>query len=103
MRRPKNPLILAAILASTFLLGARSAAAQYKQKNLVSNQHGMAIHTDRHLINGWGLAFFPHGPFWVADEGAQGFPPSMGPMANRFLWWLLFLRRRVNRSVRPRA
>src|SRR6202035_5882602 len=69
MRRPKNPLILAAILASTFLLGARSAAAQYKQKNLVSNQHGMAIHTDRHLINGWGLAFFPHGPFWVADEG----------------------------------
>ena len=78
MRRPKNPLILAAILASTLLLGARSAAAQYKQKNLVSNQHGMAIHTDRHLINGWGLAFFPHGPFWVADEGT-GVSTVYGP------------------------
>ena len=102
MRRPKSPLILAAILAITLLLGARPAAAQYKQKNLVSNQHGMAIHTDRHLINGWGLAFFPHGPFWVADKALEC-PPSMGPMADRFLWWLLFLRRRVNRSVRPRA
>jgi uncharacterized protein (TIGR03118 family) len=78
MRRPKSPLILAAILSITLLLGARPAAAQYKQKNLVSNQHGMATHTDRHLINGWGLAFFPHGPFWVADEGT-GVSTVYGP------------------------
>lgn len=76
MRSPKSPLILATFLAST--LGASSAAAQYKQKNLVSNQKGMAIRTDPRLINGWGLAFFPNGPFWVADEGT-GVSSVYGP------------------------
>jgi uncharacterized protein (TIGR03118 family) len=63
-----NSLILASVLTSTVVLGASSAPAQYRQKNLVANQKGIAIRTDPHLINGWGLAFFPHGPFWVADE-----------------------------------
>jgi len=72
MKHTKRPLMLTAILACTLMLGASSAAAQYKQKNLVSNQKGMATRTDPHLINGWGLAFSPHGPFWVADEITGG-------------------------------
>jgi uncharacterized protein (TIGR03118 family) len=38
----------------------------YIQKNLVSYQPGTAHYTDPNL-NGWGLAFAPDGPFWVAD------------------------------------
>jgi uncharacterized protein (TIGR03118 family) len=38
----------------------------YNQHNLVGFQPGMARHTDP-LLNGWGLAFDPEGPFWVAD------------------------------------
>lgn len=56
------------VLVGTLALCAKPAAAQYKQKNLVADVKGHAIHTDPHLINGWGLAFFPQGPFWVADN-----------------------------------
>jgi uncharacterized protein (TIGR03118 family) len=38
----------------------------YIQKNLTGYQPGMAHYTDP-LLNGWGLAFAPDGPFWVAD------------------------------------
>jgi hypothetical protein len=41
--------MLPAILAGTLILGASPALAHYKQKNLVSNQKGMAIRTDPHL------------------------------------------------------
>jgi uncharacterized protein (TIGR03118 family) len=64
-----KPTVSALVLAGTLMLGATTASAQYKQKNLVADKKGHAIRTDPHLINGWGLAFFPHGPFWVADEG----------------------------------
>jgi hypothetical protein len=51
------------------ILGANLAIAQYTQTNLVADVKGQAIHTDPVLVNAWGLAFFPHGPFWVADTG----------------------------------
>src|SRR5262249_16543039 len=38
----------------------------YQQLNLVGFQPGMGHFTDPKL-NGWGLAFAPDGPFWVAD------------------------------------
>jgi uncharacterized protein (TIGR03118 family) len=41
-------------------------SAGYQQMNLVGFQPGMAHYTDPNL-NGWGLAFAPNGPFWVAD------------------------------------
>jgi uncharacterized protein (TIGR03118 family) len=66
------------VLAGTLMLGAKTTIAQYKQKNLVADEKGHAIRTDPHLINGWGLAFFPHGPFWVADE-ATGLSTVYGP------------------------
>lgn len=29
-----------------------------------------AQHTDNQLLNAWGVAFFPNGPFWIADNNA---------------------------------
>lgn len=46
------------------------AAAQYKLTKLVSNQAGVAPHTDPLLVNAWGLAYGPGGPFWVSDNGS---------------------------------
>jgi len=43
-------------------------ATRFKVTNLVSDTGG-AAHTDSSLINPWGLAASPTGPFWVADNG----------------------------------
>jgi uncharacterized protein (TIGR03118 family) len=62
-------------LALTISLGlllvgfSSTAVAQYKLAKLVSNQAGQAKNTDPLLVNGWGLAYGPGGPFWVSDEG----------------------------------
>jgi uncharacterized protein (TIGR03118 family) len=46
------------------------AAAQYTLTNLVSNQKGGAGHVDPLLVNAWGLAYGPGGPFWISDEAS---------------------------------
>ena len=48
---PNNKFVLAALVADT--------AA------------GGAAHTDPNLVNPWGLAFSPSGPFWVANNGSN--------------------------------
>jgi uncharacterized protein (TIGR03118 family) len=67
-------------LSAMFLLipGASLATAQYTQTNLVADVKGHAIHTDPVLVNAWGLAFFPHGPFFAADTGT-GMSTVYGP------------------------
>jgi uncharacterized protein (TIGR03118 family) len=67
--------ILKPVVALAFVvpLLPSSTFAQYTRRDLVSNQAGVAPHTDGHLVNGWGLvqrrnsptAF---GPFWVSDN-----------------------------------
>src|SRR4029077_17748718 len=57
-------LTLAAILLQS------SAYAQYTVTNLVSNRQGMAQHTDQALVNPWGVAFSPTGPFQIVDDGS---------------------------------
>jgi uncharacterized protein (TIGR03118 family) len=42
----------------------------YTQTNLVSDGAIPAPTTDAKLLNAWGVAFFPGGPFWVADNGS---------------------------------
>jgi uncharacterized protein (TIGR03118 family) len=44
-------------------------AAQYRVTNLVSSQAGKAKHLDPELINAWGIAYAPSGPFCVTDTG----------------------------------
>jgi uncharacterized protein (TIGR03118 family) len=60
------------------ILATNMATAQYTQTNLVADVKGHAIHTDPVLVNAWGLAFFPHGPFWVVDTGT-GMSTVYGP------------------------
>src|SRR5262245_43646442 len=57
-------------IASTTLLTASPAAAVYHQTNLVSDQPGVALLQDSHLVNPWGISFNPSGgAFWVANNG----------------------------------
>jgi uncharacterized protein (TIGR03118 family) len=46
------------------------AVNSFLQTNLVSDIAGIAQHTDPNLINPWGLAAGPGGPFWVSDNNS---------------------------------
>ena len=49
---------------------SRADAHGYLQTNLVSDEASLAPKTvDPNLVNPWGVAFFPDGPFWVSDNG----------------------------------
>ncbi len=41
----------------------------YQQINLVSDISGVAQLQDTNLVNAWGIAFGPTGPFWIGDNG----------------------------------
>src|SRR5215471_3863959 len=56
-------------VALSLVLISSTALAQYKRVKLVTNLATGAKHTDTQLVNSWGLAYAPSGPFWVADEG----------------------------------
>jgi uncharacterized protein (TIGR03118 family) len=45
-----------------------TANAAYVQRNLVSDLPGLAGNTDTNLLNPWGIAFSPTGPFWLSDN-----------------------------------
>ena len=44
-------------------------AAIYVQTNLVSDIPGLAMATDPHLVNPWGVSFLPGSPFWISNQG----------------------------------
>lgn len=46
-------------------------ATTYTQTDLTSSVPGLAAQTDTNLINPWGVAFSPTGPFWVSDQGSS--------------------------------
>jgi uncharacterized protein (TIGR03118 family) len=66
MRRYSTSLTACFALALAF--ASSQAHAQYQLTNLVSNQVNAANHIDPLLVNGWGLAYGPGGPFWVSDN-----------------------------------
>lgn len=69
MRRKAATIVFT--IAVMVVAGAMGQAADaYHQTNLVSDLSGVAQHTDSQLINPWGIAFFPGGPFWVADNNS---------------------------------
>ena len=63
-------LTLSLTLGFTLIVACSAALAQYTPVILDSNLPGKAQHTDPLLINPWGLAYAPGGPFWVSDEGS---------------------------------
>ncbi|MGB8911211.1 MAG: TIGR03118 family protein [Candidatus Sulfotelmatobacter sp.] len=69
-RLPTRVLARAFFAGLMLVLFSSMATAQYKLTNLVSNQKGVAVHTDPLLVNAWGLAYGPGGPFWISDNGS---------------------------------
>jgi len=69
-----NTLHLARLVVALGLLAPLTApiandnSNSYEQHNLVSDGFGSADHTDKNLVNGWGVAFNPNGFVWVADN-----------------------------------
>jgi hypothetical protein len=61
--------IVAASMASVSAAHADDPGANaYHVTRLVADQPGVAMHTDPHLINAWGLVAGPATPWWVADN-----------------------------------
>jgi uncharacterized protein (TIGR03118 family) len=62
--------LLVLTLGVVSLAVATSAFAQtgYTQTNLVSDQAGVANHTDPQLSNPWGISFLPGDVFWIANN-----------------------------------
>ena len=66
-------------LAGAVMVGGLLAAptaqaatgATYHQRNLVSDQPGMAETVDPNLVNAWGMSHGPNTPLWVSDNGTD--------------------------------
>jgi uncharacterized protein (TIGR03118 family) len=71
-KRFLSVMAAAGVMALTPL--SRADAVGYKQTNLVSDKaaatNPVAAHQDPNLLNPWGVAFFPGGPFWISDNGS---------------------------------
>jgi uncharacterized protein (TIGR03118 family) len=87
MRRLRTSLAAAACLAlaaasAAYVASAPSSSAgsptHFSWTPLVSDQPGHAPHIDANLVNGWGLAFGPGTPVWVADNGTDKSTLYMG-------------------------
>ena len=62
---------LFAVVATALATCMSNAMAQgYVQKNLVSDGAVHAVTIDPNLLNPWGMAFFPGGPFWISDNNS---------------------------------
>jgi uncharacterized protein (TIGR03118 family) len=73
-RRPNVLLVLALVLGSALVATSPLAAAEknsYKVTPLVSDQAGVAAHTDPNLVNAWGLTASGSSPWWVSDNGTD--------------------------------
>lgn len=66
----RRTIALTLALGFALMFASSAAVAQYQLTNLVSNQVGQAKHTDPLLVNAWGLAYGPGGPFWISDSGS---------------------------------
>lgn len=58
------------LVATLFALSfSPPASALYQQTDLVSDLPAVAAHQDPNLVNPWGLAAPPGGPFWTSNNG----------------------------------
>ena len=67
-RRLISSVAAAAVVCMTSAARADNDDFAYSQTNLVSDGAVAALKTDAHLKNPWGIANFPGGPFWIADN-----------------------------------
>ncbi len=68
--------IVAALGAAGIAIGAAFALGggprnAYDVQRLVSDRQGRAAHVDARLVNAWGLAASPTGPWWTANEASS--------------------------------
>jgi uncharacterized protein (TIGR03118 family) len=75
---PNTLFVLALVFGAALVATSPLAAADRNfQRNsytvvpLVSDQPGVAPHTDPNLVNAWGLTAGPTSPWWVADNGTD--------------------------------
>ncbi len=71
-RRSWTGVSVLAVVALSAALAATAPAASdnvYTVTNLVSDQVGVAAHTDPNLVNAWGLDALDTSPWWVANNG----------------------------------
>src|SRR5579863_2235509 len=62
-------LTLSLALGLSLIFISSAAFAQYTGTILDTNLNGKGKQTDPLLVNAWGLAYAPGGPFWISDEG----------------------------------
>ncbi len=62
--RSRKPALPQATLEVRALL-----STAYVQTNIISDQAGVAAHTDPNLVNPWGISFEAGQPFWFSDNG----------------------------------
>jgi uncharacterized protein (TIGR03118 family) len=77
-RWPSGLLALAFVIGAALAVASPLAAAapkfqpnSYTVTPLVSDQPGVAPHTDPNLVNAWGLTAGPTTPWWVSDNGTD--------------------------------
>ena len=70
-RRFCAPLVVAIVLNAAPAAQADGGFYQlhYISDGFVPDGFPPPVHTDPNLVNGWGVAFNPFGPVWVADNG----------------------------------
>jgi hypothetical protein len=77
-RKPTRPRLAPEALESRCLL---STAGLLGQRNLVSDQPGVAEIRDPNLINPWGISESPNGgAFWLSDNGTGLSPLYLGDL-----------------------
>ncbi|MBV8801309.1 MAG: TIGR03118 family protein [Alphaproteobacteria bacterium] len=64
-------LSISIVLGAALMTSAAVAGQKFNVVPLVSDQAGIAAHTDPNLINPWGLAYVPGGPAWISDNGTN--------------------------------
>jgi uncharacterized protein (TIGR03118 family) len=62
--------LLPVLFVALFAGGAGAQNTSYTQTNLTSDGAVTAAHTDKKLINPWGIALSPGAPFWISDNNS---------------------------------
>lgn len=68
----RQPVALLSLVVVCLTLFPQAGSAQYVVSNLVSNDSAFSpVNIDPNLVNGWGLASFPSGPWWVSNQNSS--------------------------------